>query len=49
MQLIRLHNQQNIPFVQPKPPIKRKRRDEMTAEELGVTSHDADGNPIYEE
>lgn len=30
--------------VKPKP----KRRDMMTAEELGITGHDADGNPLYE-
>ena len=28
---------------------KRKRRDQMTAEELGIIGHDADGNPLYEE
>lgn len=27
---------------------RRKRRDQMTAEELGVTGHDGDGNPLYE-
>ena len=44
--------------VQPKPvytesvkPVsnpKRKRRDQMTPEELGITGHDADGNPLYD-
>lgn len=27
---------------------KRKRRDQMTPEELGITGHDADGNALYE-
>lgn len=26
-----------------------KRRDEMTPDELGITGHDADGNPLWEE
>jgi len=42
---IRLHNQPVHQAVQP----KHKRRDEMTAEETGITGHDADGYPIYEE
>jgi len=29
--------------------VKKRRRDQMTAEELGITDHDADGYPIYEE
>ena len=36
--------------VQPKQVGKpRKRRDQMTAEELGIMGHDADGYPIYKE
>ena len=27
---------------------RRKRRDQMTPEELGITGHDADGYPLYD-
>ena len=37
-----------IERVKPKPPVRPKRRDQMTAEELGITGHDADGYPTYD-
>ncbi len=40
--------QSNLERVQPVQPKKRKRRDQMTEAEQGITGYDGDGNALYD-